>query len=116
MNIFEAVQLRAEGYTGDGIKAFAVAWNSVPEPIHVVATREGQLYYDGQPTDIRLDFSDGLAWAGSTPVVVLEPLPGGNYRWHDSFNPEAVADYRNEVFELTLQDIKRAKWANRASF
>jgi hypothetical protein len=94
----------------DENKAWARAWAEVPEPIQIVVKRDGTVYFEGQRSDMQVNYGDDIAFANGTPVIVLEPLPGGQYKMHPVYNPAGIEDYREQIFEAALKDIKAHKW------
>jgi hypothetical protein len=95
----------------DENKAWARAWAEVPEPIEIVVKRDGTVYFEGQRSDLQVNYSNDIATlADGTPVIVREPLPGGEYRMHSVYNPASIEEYREQIFETALKDIKAHKW------
>jgi hypothetical protein len=95
----------------DESKAWARAWAEVPEPIVIVVKRDGTVYFEGKRSDLQVNYGNDIATlADGTPVIVREPLPGGDYRLHAVYNPQGVEDYREQIFEAALKDTKAHKW------
>ena len=72
--------------------------------------RDGTVYFEGQRSDIQVDYGDDIAFANGVPVIVRQPLPGGQYRMHPVYNPAGIEEYREQIFEAALKDTKAHKW------
>jgi hypothetical protein len=111
MDFFTKMNLRLQGYTGDGIKAYEQAWSEVPEPIRVVVKRDGTVYYEGQQTNLEIYYGDQIATlADGTPVIVLHPQPNGRYEIDGLYNEENIDTYREERYEAAYRQIRAHKW------
>jgi hypothetical protein len=110
MDFFEKMQCRMNGMSRDEVTASELAWEQVPDPVQIVVKRDGTVYCEGQMSTTPVEYGDELATFDGQPCVILEPLPSGQYRWHEVYNPDGVDAAREACFQNVLDDIKKQKW------
>jgi hypothetical protein len=114
MDFVERMECRASGMTRDEVVALEISWDRVSEPLAVLLSSDGRTYVDGELTDSKIIIEDGVAWIGDTPVVVTIPREGGGFMYHPDFGPDSVDEYREQIFQDALEEIKQKKWAEPA--